>query len=154
MRAWMDMCGCSAAANADPHCNACRGSNGSGCFLPGKICYSEAAPILIFVGSELPIRWNVCGRKPDRHEVPVANNAILAWQLCSKSDRSPMRYDLELELTDDELFELKSALELSRYLAQQYGNDDRRERCQDLQKKLDASERKFRKDGHTDRASG
>jgi len=68
--------------------------------------------------------------------------ALLKWKW------NPMKYDLELELTDDDLFELKSALELSRYLAQQYGNDDRRERCQELQKKLDASERKFRKDGH------
>jgi hypothetical protein len=69
-------------------------------------------------------------------------------------DGSPMKYELELELTDDDLFELKSALELSRYLAQQYGNDDRRERCQELQKKLDASERKFRKNGNNGRASG
>ena len=65
-----------------------------------------------------------------------------------------MKYDLELELTDDDLFELKSALELSRYLAQQYGNDDRRERCQQLQKTLDASERKFRKNGHNGKFSG
>jgi hypothetical protein len=73
---------------------------------------------------------------------------VLASQLCSNRIGALMKYDLELELTDDDLFELKSALELSRYLAQQYGNDDRRERCQELQKKLDASERKFRKNGH------
>jgi len=65
-----------------------------------------------------------------------------------------MKYQLEFELTDDDLFELKSALELSRYLAQQYGNDDRRERCQELQKTLDASERKFRKNGHNGKFSG
>jgi hypothetical protein len=56
-----------------------------------------------------------------------------------------MNRTLQLELNDDELFELKSALELSRYLAQQYGNDDRRDRCQELQKKLDESERVLRK---------
>jgi hypothetical protein len=56
-----------------------------------------------------------------------------------------MHHTVTLDLTEDEYYELKSALEMNRRLAEHFDNDERRFRSQEIQKKLDASERLFRK---------
>lgn len=56
-----------------------------------------------------------------------------------------MNHTVTLDLTEDEYYELKSALETNRRLAEHFDNDERRFRSQEIQKKLDASERSFRK---------
>jgi RNA binding exosome subunit len=56
-----------------------------------------------------------------------------------------MNHTVTLDLTEDEYYELKSALEMNRRLAEHFDNDERRFRSQEIQKKLDASERLFRK---------
>jgi RNA binding exosome subunit len=56
-----------------------------------------------------------------------------------------MHHTVTLELTEEEYYELKSALEMNRRLAEHFDNDERRFRSQEIQKKLDASERLFRK---------
>jgi hypothetical protein len=56
-----------------------------------------------------------------------------------------MNHTVTLDLTEDEYYELKSALETNRRLAEHFDNDERRFRSQEIQKKLDASERLFRK---------
>ena len=56
-----------------------------------------------------------------------------------------MNHTVNLDLTEDEYYELKSALEMNRRLAEHFDNDERRFRSQEIQKKLDASERSFRK---------
>jgi hypothetical protein len=58
-----------------------------------------------------------------------------------------MNHTVTLDLTEDEYYELKSALEMNRRLAEHFDNDERRSRSQEIQKKLDASERSFRKLG-------
>jgi RNA binding exosome subunit len=55
-----------------------------------------------------------------------------------------MHHTVTLELTEEEYYELKSALEMNRRLAEHFDNDERRFRSQEIQKKLDASERLFR----------
>lgn len=56
-----------------------------------------------------------------------------------------MNHTVTLDLTEDEYYELKSALEMNRRLAEHFDNDEKRFRSQEIQKKLDASERSFRK---------
>ncbi len=56
-----------------------------------------------------------------------------------------MNYTVTLDLTEDEYYELKSAVEMNRRLAQHFDNDERRFRSEEIQKKLDASERLSRK---------
>jgi RNA binding exosome subunit len=56
-----------------------------------------------------------------------------------------MNHTVTLDLTEDEYYELKSALEMNRRLAEHFDNDERRFRSEEIQKKLDASERWFRK---------
>ena len=56
-----------------------------------------------------------------------------------------MNHTVTLDLTEDEYYELKSALEMNRRLAEHFDNDERRFCSQEIQKKLDASERSFRK---------
>jgi len=56
-----------------------------------------------------------------------------------------MNHTVTLDLTEDEYYELKAALEMNRRLAERFDNDERRFRSEEIQKKLDASERLFRK---------
>lgn len=62
-----------------------------------------------------------------------------------------MNHTVTLDLTEDEYYELKSALEMNRRLAEHFDNDERRFRSQEIQKKLDASERLLRKVGQETR---